>query len=122
MYHYYVRGCDTAAAREVNEELQLVNAAHRVTEDNFRFYGLLNCDLDEVSSVHVAVVSVCQLPYMVPDAELAMKDPVWLTIDEIAADVQAYEPWSQLLIGSLAGAINVDRVLFKDEALAEEAL
>lgn len=122
LFNYYARGCDAAAVREVNEELQLADPTKAVTADNFRFYGLLNCDIDEVSSVHVAVVSVCQLPYMVPDGELAMLNPVWLTIDELVADIQAYEPWSQLLIGSVAGAINVDRVLFKDDSLAEEAL
>lgn len=121
-YNYTAAGCLYAAAREVNEELLLSEAVQKVLEDQLRFYGLVNCDGDQVSSVHIGVVYVCQFKEVVTSSDLELLNPTWFTIDELVADIQAYEPWSQHLIGSIAGAIAVDRVLFTEMPRSEESL
>ena len=121
-YNYTAAGCLYAGAREVNEELLLSAVVQRVSADQLRFYGLVNCDGDQVSSVHIGVVYVCQFNELVTSSDLELLNPTWCTIDELVADIQAYEPWSQHLIGSIAGAIAVDRVLFTEIPRAEESL
>jgi predicted NUDIX family phosphoesterase len=90
-----------AAGRELHEELGVVNmAAFR----GDKFIGLVNDDSDDVGRVHVGVCFLAELYTAdVEPREAAISDGRWCTIEELRADRDRYESWSQIVIDMNGG-------------------
>lgn len=84
--------------REITEELQL-GGAHTQ-----RVIGLINDDSSEVGSVHLGVVHIFELGSGdVRSNEDAIQDLQFVTLDELLAQKDSLESWSQICVNHLAG-------------------
>lgn len=85
-----------AAMRELHEETGLIKV---FTYDEFTEVIWIP-DGDEVSQVHIGLVSIVETDKTItPNEELA--DVQWLTKEELIRDISNYELWSQHLIQTL---------------------
>ncbi|HEY5792806.1 MAG TPA: hypothetical protein VIS74_05870 [Chthoniobacterales bacterium] len=81
-----------AVKREISEELRLPGGW------TLRLAGLINDDGNEVGRVHLGVVHVCELPSgEVGAGEKAIAKLEFLTADELRAEEDALETWSQIV-------------------------
>lgn len=86
----------TGVEREVNEELKIAGAYRQ------RIVALLNDDTNEVGRVHLGVVHLFDLESDdVAANESEISDLRFLTLDEIRAERESLETWSQLCLDGL---------------------
>jgi len=86
---------DRAVSRELHEELIVGNHSHRPM-------ALLNDDSNEVGAVHLGVIHVVQLDVAeVAPNEAVIKNLEFLTPDEIRANRERLETWSQICADEL---------------------
>jgi len=85
--------------REIEEELVIVGSHTQ------RVIGLINDDTNEVGQVHLGVVHLFDLDSdSVTSNEDAIQDLKFLTLEELAANVEQLETWSAICVKHLAGA------------------
>jgi predicted NUDIX family phosphoesterase len=83
--------------REIDEELNITG------KHTQRVIGLINDDSNEVGQVHLGVVHLFDLETdQVTSNEDAIQDLRFLTLDELMADIDQLETWSQICIRHLA--------------------
>lgn len=82
--------------RELDEEI-IIGAGYRESS-----IGMINDDETEVGRVHLGVVHVFDMdtPDVSPREE-DIQDASFLTLDQIAADLDSYETWSQIAVRAL---------------------
>lgn len=97
-YVGYLGALIKACERELQEELDLL-----LTIPENSFTHLIVDQTNPVGAVHVGLPLHIHLPH--PDEVTVdpneISDPVWLTVEELKANVQEYENWSQILISQL---------------------
>lgn len=90
----YRRGLERELAEEVN-----LGANYRE-----QLVGLINDDETPVGKVHLGVVHVFELEEpSVTSAEAELAEGQFLPIDQILAEIDAYESWSQIAMRALFG-------------------
>lgn len=86
-----------AALREVDEEVKITE------KHDLHLVGLLNDDSNEVGKVHLGLVYVTELEKAeVKKREKGIAQITFATIEELEAERDQFETWSQLLIDNLA--------------------
>lgn len=82
-----------AVDREIGEEL------HQSGSWEELIVGLLNDDSNEVGQVHLGVIHHCRLssPEVHP-GENALTGLAWLTLEELRAEREGLETWSQIIV------------------------
>lgn len=83
--------------REIDEELNIIG------KHTQRVIGLINDDSNEVGQVHLGVVHLFDLETdQVTSNEDAIQDLRFLSLDELTADIDQLETWSQICVRHLA--------------------
>ena len=97
-YVGYLGALIKACERELHEELGLVT-----TIGTRQFDSIIVDQTNPVGSVHVGLPLEITLlhKYEVQVDPEEISDPIWLSINELKANIDAYENWSKLLIETL---------------------
>lgn len=83
-------------AREIHEELQIVGGYQQ------EVLGLINDDANEVGQVHLGVVHLFKLETnQVTSNEDAIQNLRFLTLQELEAESESLESWSQIILEHL---------------------
>lgn len=91
--------------RELMEEIKLDSQQYRK-----RCIGILNDDSNDVGKVHLGIVHIISLNEMdILKPESSMMDPCWTPVDDLRAQIEQFENWSQILLRE--GTIEEDRTL-----------
>ena len=89
---------DEGMRRELEEEIDI---ACQYDQD---LVGLINDDQNDVGKVHLGIVHVFRVHEPnVSAREMEISDAGFLPADEILADLDSYETWSQICLKALYG-------------------
>ena len=87
-----------AVTREISEELEAELTA-------FEAYGMILDESNEVGKVHLGIAMIARVNGMVLSKEDQIELVGFKSVEEIIANIESYESWSQIIINHI-GSIN----------------